>query len=80
MTIALKYLAVALFLVCLPEDKPTWETGNAFAIEYKHWAELRNVRVQSPGTLSAPEMLAWQSVKSHWRQLEKQVDAEYQPR
>jgi len=77
---ALKYAALIWLLVSLlllSEPLPTWETANAYAREYRKWAELRNVRVQSPGTISAPELLGWSKVKAAWRVLEKQVDAEY---
>lgn len=68
---------VLLLTVPLLASAPTWEAGNAYALKYHVWATLRNIRVQSPGTVSAPEMVEWQKVKSAWRQLEKQVDAEY---
>ncbi len=59
---------------------PTWEAGNALSAQYSSWADLRNARVQSPAlanTISVPELVAWQKVKSAWRAFEKQQDAEY---
>lgn len=65
-----------IFLLWAAE--PTWDAGNAFAAQYKAWAELRNVRVQRPAdTLSVPEVAEWQKVKSAWRRFESQQDAEY---
>ncbi len=68
-----------LALCCAPlgAGEPTWETGNEFAKAYGEWAALRNVRVQSPGTLSAPEMHQWQRAKGAWRRLEQAQEAEY---
>jgi hypothetical protein len=71
-----------LFLLAVPllATAPTWEVGNALAMEYDHWCAMRNVRVQDSaqvGTVSASEFLQWQKVKSAWRRLERQVDAEY---
>ncbi len=70
---------ILLCALCCPlrATAPTWTTANEFAVEYQRWAELRNVRVQSPGTISAPEMHQWLEVKAAWRRLEKQVEAEY---
>ncbi len=67
-----------LSLLCCPvRAAEPWETGNAFATCYRKWAELRNMRVQMPGTTSLPELLAWRETKSAWRQLERSQEAEY---
>lgn len=76
-------LAAVAALPASGSGAPAWELGNALGAAYNHWAALRNARVNSPATvdtLSAAEMIAWQKVKSAWRQLQKSVDAEYDPR
>lgn len=71
-----------LFLMAIPllAGAPTWEMGNALAVQYNRWTEMRNVRVADPakaGTVSMSEFMEWQKVKSAWRQMERQVDGEY---
>jgi hypothetical protein len=68
-----------LLFVCLALNAaaPAWEVGNRFAVAYGSWAKLRNERVNNPDTISVPEVAAWQTVKTAWRELEKAVDTEY---
>jgi hypothetical protein len=53
-----------------------WQMADLFAAAYKVWARLRNARHQA-GTVSYPEMLAWQRAKSAWRDTERGMDREY---
>jgi len=69
-----------IFIFALPllADAPTtWDLHNAFAADHRIWAQMRNARADNPDVLSAAEVIQWQKVKSEWRKLEKQVDAEY---
>ncbi len=45
-----------------------------FVAAWKRWQEAIS---STPGTINAPEVIAWQGVKSAWRKLEKAADRYY---
>jgi hypothetical protein len=76
----MRLMVVLLVILGATASQPTWTLNNALAVEQGKWAALRNARVNDPlgeYKVSYPEVMAWQRVKAAWRQLEKQVDAEY---
>lgn len=69
-------IALLLFL----SDPYPWQAGNAFAEQYRAWADLRNVRVQSVltvDTVNARERAEWLKLERAWLEFQKQQRSEY---
>lgn len=67
-------------LLLLLGDPYPWKAGNAFAEQYRTWADLRNVRVQSAATVdtvNARERVEWLKLERAWLEFQKQQRSEY---